>query len=95
MSRTHVEILGVQIPLRGLAFVTSTPPQSVWATISSYQNRYSVSSPGIAKAIAAFNKAAEGKKTLKVIPITAGVNRQFFSYAPLSSVNKMAHRSDE
>lgn len=85
-SRTHVEILGVQIPLRTLASVTSTP--IVYATLGEYKTYYSVSSPDIAKAIKAFE--ASEYKAMKclfnpnppfTIPRPEGISRQLFTYS--------------
>jgi hypothetical protein len=95
-SRTHVSILGVQIPLDKLASVTSTPV--VYATLGDWTNYYSYSSPDIHKTILAW-EAAELKAlkplfspdppfkaiaSRKVVPINTSVNRKFFEYAPLT-----------
>lgn len=61
----HIEILGVQIPLRTLAYVTSTAPDVIHATINSYEDRYSYSSPDIKKAIK--NYEAKERKALKCL----------------------------
>ena len=73
MSRTHVEILGVQIPLRGLAFVTSTPPRPYilfreWVDRAMLKALFDPTPP--------FIKMAERK----VIPIDAKISRPFFQY---------------
>lgn len=54
---THVEILGVQIPLRTLESVTSTPV--VYATLGEWNNYYSWSSPDIKKAIKDFSAVVD------------------------------------
>ena len=81
-SRTHISILGVQIPLLGLAYVTSTPPTCIIATIGSYEDRYSYSSPDIAEAIADFEKAPEHPNGY--LPTKAGRSYQFFNYSLLT-----------
>jgi len=75
MSRTHVSILGVQIPLDKLASVTSTPV--VYATLGEWHNYYS---SDWMKALFDPNPPFAQLAERKVIPIDAGARRQFFSY---------------
>ena len=75
---THVEILGVQIPLRGLAFVTSTPPSPLRAGIDQMMAEDYRDIVSTLKTPDVFTRIAERKGT--VIPISAGVNRRFFTY---------------
>ena len=79
-SRTHVEILGVQIPLVGLAFVTSTPPCPIVAAFKRATDALVARDwediLGFLKDPSAFQKIAERK----VIPIDAGRRRQLFQY---------------
>ena len=72
-SRTHVEILGVQIPLAGLAFVTSTPyylSRLYWNELDS----------AILKSCFDLNPPFAQLAERKVIPIDAGRRRQLFQY---------------
>jgi hypothetical protein len=77
-SRTHVEILGVQIPLVGLAFVTSTPPSNLsrlyWSELDS----------AILKGCFNLNPPFAQLAERKVIPIDAGRTRPFFQYVDQS-----------
>ena len=79
-SRTHVSILGVQIPLRTLASVTSTPSSSLlrlyWSELDSaiLKGCFDLNPP--------FVQLAERSPVR--LPVHAGINRQFFTYASLS-----------
>jgi len=73
---THVNILGVNIPLATLRYATWDVP--VYAVIAEYNNYYSESSPEIAKAL---EEHDSGK-----LPVKAGKNYQFFNYKTLSEL---------
>ena len=83
---THINILGVDIPLATIAYATSTVPSlmigdyadymnmSELATLGEWNNYYNESSLDIAKAIKAWEEE----------DYRAGINRQFYSYNTLS-----------
>ena len=78
---THVNILGVEIPLATIRYATWDAP--VYATIGEYHTYYSESSPDIAEALLEYEKnetVFKGMANRKLIPMNMGVNRQFFKY---------------
>jgi hypothetical protein len=77
---THVNILGVEIPLATLAQATWDAP--IYATIGEYNNYYSESSPDIAEAVREFEEARSRNST--ELPVKTGKNYQFFNYKTFS-----------
>ena len=94
---THVNILGVEIPLATLAQATWDVP--IYATLGEWNNYYS---EGTADILEAMNQQdyEQLKESLKAeqtvfedvasreckLPIAAGINRQFFNYKTLSDL---------
>jgi hypothetical protein len=84
---THVNILGVEIPLATLSLATWNVP--IYATIGEYNNYYSESSPDIAEAIHEFETSQSVFKKMvngDLLPSNKGGNYQFFNYKTLSDL---------
>lgn len=79
---THVNILGVDIPLATLRYATWDAP--VYAVIGEWNNYYSESSPELAEAIRKFEEFES--RPSKELPTMAGKNYQFFNYKTLSEL---------
>jgi len=80
---THVNILGVEIPLATLSLATWNVP--IYATVGEYNNYYSESSPDIAEAIHDF-EAIEPRHSSGELPVKTGTSYQFFNYKTLSDL---------
>ena len=93
---THVNILGVDIPLATIQYATSTSPV-IYATLGEWNNYYS---EGTADILEAMNREdhEQLKHSLKAertvfedlasrdngrLPVHAGINRQLFQYNTL------------
>lgn len=83
---THVEILGVQIPLHTLASVTSSPYVFCGLTVNDLREIVRQLS---SRDVMPFKAIAERK----VIPIDSGVRRQFFTY-PVDSSKAPLYKFD-
>ena len=79
---THVNILGVEIPLLTIAYATSTVPGPVYATLGEYHTYFSESDLEILKSISTFEELAANRS--QGLRASDGVNRQFFTYKTLS-----------
>ena len=79
---THVNILGVDIPLATIRYATWDAP--IFATLGEWNNYYSESSPEIAESIREFEEA-EAHRSGK-LPVKTGTNYQFFNYKTLSEI---------
>lgn len=78
--QTHVNILGVEIPLATIAYATSTP--RLCATLGDWHSYFSAGDVDLLKSLtmpSAFEALASRRSGH--IPVDAGVSRQFFTYA--------------